>query len=111
LETPGGHGLLSSAILEAMQSSQETVDLLGVMGQITGWVRAEALKMGHSQNPVVFGFLEEGFILPALKKGSKFYEAFPELRGHRITSSVRDLSLFGFPTQVLDEWDKDFKTV
>ncbi len=109
LEAPGGHGLLSAAILEAMQASHDTVDLLGVMGQITGSVRAEALKMGHSQNPVVFGFLEEGFILPALKKGPKFYEAFPELKGHRITSSVRDLSFFGFPAEVLDEWDKYFK--
>jgi len=109
LETPGGHGLLSAAILHAMQSGQETVDLFGVMGQITGMVRADALKMGHTQNPVVFGFLEEGLILPVLKKGQKFYEVFPELKGHRVTSSVRDLSYFGFPAQVLDEWEKNFK--
>ncbi len=109
LEIPGGHGLLSAALLNVLQSGDDTIDLLSAMSEVSKTVRAEALKMGHCQNPVVFSFQEGGLVLPVLKKGSNFFASFPELKGLRVSSTVRDLEKFGIPTAVLDEWTKNFK--
>lgn len=109
LETPGVNGLLTAALINIMQSGDGVVDLFEAMAKVTSIVRAEALKMGHVQNPVVLGFQEGGLTLPTLKKGKEYYKAFPEHKGLRITSKMSDLQGFGIPSLVLDEWEKDFK--
>ena len=73
-------------------------------------VRAEAARLGHTQTPVLFGHIEGGLTLPALKRGQKFFTAFPEATGARVSANISDLSVFQLPAPVLTAWQELFPT-
>lgn len=109
-ELPGsGHGLLSKALIDILQGAEPVVSVPAVMDQVMERVRAEAARIGVVQTPVLFGYVEGGLTLPSLRAGSRFFAAFPEVRGIRITHAIEELAAFGLPKEVLTEWSLQFK--
>lgn len=104
-ELPGsGHGILTKALLDVLQSSEDTINITGSMDLVMARVRAEAARIGVIQTPVLFGFIEGGLALPALRPGEKYYAAFPDARGIKIDRDIDELIKFGLPQSVLAEW-------
>src|SRR5262249_55576725 len=90
------------------QAKTDTVSLPALMTEVVDRVRSEALRLGHQQNPVYFGYVEGGLVFPALRKGQRFFAAFPEQRGLRVTKSFDDLSNFSLPAPLLASWNELF---
>jgi hypothetical protein len=110
-ELPGtGHGLLTKALLDSLQESEAPVSVPTIMDRVLERTRAEASRIGVTQTPVLFGFVEGGLTFPQFKAGKEFYKAFPEARGLMVSTDLADLSGFGFPADVLTEWKSRFKT-
>jgi len=109
-ELPGsGHGLLSKALIDALQEAETAISLSTAMDQVMDRVRAEAARIGVVQTPVMFGYVEGGLTIPALRAGERFFAAFPEVRGIRVTGAIEELAAFGLPQEVLTEWTSWFK--
>jgi helicase len=109
-EQPGsGHGLLTKALLDVLQASDETINLTGSMDQVMACVRAEAAKIGVVQTPVFFGYVEGGLTLPSLRPGKNFFLAFPDARGVKVSHDLDDLAQLGLPPSVLGEWKSRLK--
>lgn len=109
-ETPGGkgHGLLTDALLGVLRDAEGPVDLQAAVGRVMERVRAEAGRMGVEQTPVLVGEVEGGLMLPALRAGERFFDAFPERRGVRVGKGIDGLATFGIPQSVLAEWAARF---
>jgi helicase len=109
-ELPGsGHGLLSKALIDALQGAESVISLSTAMGQVMERVRAEAARIGVVQTPVMFGYVEGGLSIPALRAGERFFAAFPEVRGVRVNGTIEELAAFGLPQEVLREWAAWFR--
>jgi helicase len=100
----GRHGLLTRALFEALQSDSEFVSLPTLMDGVMQRVRAEAERLGHIQTPVVLGSIEGGLRLPSLRRGPRFFAAFPEATGVRVSQRISDLAAFGLPAPLLNAW-------
>lgn len=110
-ELPGtGHGLLTKALLDALQASRESAGLGSIMDQVMDRIRAEAARIGVIQTPVLLGHIEGGFALPIFQPGKLFYAAFPDLQGHSVSRNISELIAFGLPSTVLAEWSERFKS-
>ncbi len=110
MESPGlGHGLLTYAIIKVLQAKENTVSLTTAMDEVLKLVRAEASKIGVVQNPVLYGCVEGGLVLPSLRPGKHFFDAFPEIGKVRISNSLSDLAKFDIPAKILLEWEMQFK--
>jgi helicase len=104
-ESPGSrHGLLTKALLEVLCNSAEPLSLLTAVDRVLEYVRAEASRMGIRQNPVMFGTVAGGLMLPNLTPGSLYRAAFPEFAGVLVTATISDLRKLGFPSVVVDTW-------
>lgn len=102
------HGLLTAAVMEALQAGEGSVQLATASDRIMSRVRAEALRMGYPQTPITLGYIEGGLSLPALRPGAEYFRAFPERQGLRVTAAVADLAGFGLPGPLLAEWGRQF---
>jgi helicase len=102
------HGLLTAAVMEALQGGEGTVQLATASDQIMSRVRTEALRMGYAQTPVTLGYIEGGLTLPTLRPGVEYFRAFPERRGLRVSGAIEELSGFGLPSSLLYEWGQQF---
>ena len=103
------HGLLTQALLEALQEGdRDTVDLTAAMATVMEKVRASAGALGIVQTPVMLGHIEGGLTLPRLIRGAQYRTDFPELVATRISEQISDLSTFGIPAPVLSEWSSRF---
>src|ERR1051326_3978149 len=103
-ESPASrHGLLTEALLDAFQTSENTLNLASMMDHVMARVRAAAGKMGVEQTPVMFGYIEGGMTIPSLIPGAHYFSLFPERRGIQIGSSVKELVAFALPEDVLTE--------
>jgi helicase len=109
-ELPGGqHGILTKALLDLLQSADGPVGVLASADDLMARVRAEAARIGVVQTSVVAGKVEGGLLLPPMRPGAKFFGAFPEAQGVRVTNDIRDLSAFGLPDAILAEWAGRFR--
>jgi len=109
-ELPGtGHGILTKAFLEVMQAGEGSVSLPAAMDKILERTRTEATRIGVSQTPVLFGYVEGGLTFPVLRPGERFYKAFPHARGAHVSDTIDELIAFGLPEKVLTEWSRRFK--
>ncbi len=104
------HGLLTGALLDVFQSSEQPISLTGAIDTIMQRVRADASRMGYVQTPVLFGHIEGGLVLPVLRPGTEFFKAFPEHLGARVAGRIDELAVFGLPTPLLTEWSSQFAT-
>lgn len=96
------HGLLTLALLDALQSGTDTHDLLGLVSEMQATVRAQALGLGYTQEPAVLGHLATGLVLPVLHRGQNYLAAFPEARP-RLIDTMLDLNA-QLPEGVVAEW-------
>jgi replicative superfamily II helicase len=104
------HGVLTYALMEVLRAADDSVSVGVATDRILERVRADAGAIGIIQTPVLLGHVEGGLLLPALRAGDNFYRAFPEARGIRVGPALSDLSVFGLPAEVLNEWDARFRT-
>jgi helicase len=108
-ELPGtGHGLLTHALIEILQAEDKALSLPSAVDKVMDRVRAEAARIGVIQTPVLLGHITGGLRMPALRPGKRYAEAFPETRGARVSSEIRDLATFGIPEAVIDAWRERF---
>jgi replicative superfamily II helicase len=103
------HGILTKALMDVFQSLEGPINVSESMGPVMERVRAEAARIGIVQTPVMFGYVEGGFTIPQLRPGKLFYSAFPEATGVKITQALQDLSVFGLPIGIIDEWAQQFR--
>jgi len=105
-----GHGILTKAIIDVLQTwKDDTVNLLTAMDDIMAVVRAEASRIGVIQTPVLLNHVTGGLTIPKLKAGQKYFEAFPNKKGIKITKDISELSKFSLPDELLKEWKELFK--
>jgi ATP-dependent DNA helicase len=102
------HGLLTKALIDALQAGGDSVDVTAAMADVMENVRAAGAQLGIVQTPVMLGYVEGGLVLPALRAGRRYLEAFPEASGVRVGPSPPELAVFGLPAAILDEWGKQF---
>jgi replicative superfamily II helicase len=102
------HGLLTQAIIRTFQSNEPAVSIAAAMDTIMSQVRADAQRLGHTQTPVLLGFVEGGMTIRSLKPGQRFFEKFPEKRGHRVSAKIEELAIFGIPQAIVDQWIQAF---
>src|ERR1700675_2325128 len=108
-ESPGaGFGILTKALLDVLRQSEGPVGVPGIMDSVMERVRAEAARVGGTQTPVLFGFVEGGLTFPKFQVGAHFKRAFPEAAGLRIDGSIDQLAGFEFPDRILSEWKANF---
>lgn len=108
-ELPGsGHGILTKAIIDVLRAEEEQVSLPTAVDKITSRVRAEAERIGVTQTPVFFNYVEGGLVLPALRADENFFKAFPELGGVRVGRDISELAAFGLPAEVTSAWASQF---
>jgi len=81
---------------------------MSAMDEIQKRVRADALSMGRTQTPVVFGLVERGLTIPALREEDQFRRAFPEIVRSRISDSIADLADVGIPETIVEAWEDRF---
>jgi replicative superfamily II helicase len=104
-----GYGLLTYAIIKVLQAKEDTVSLPTAMDEVLKFVRTEASKIGVVQNPVLYGYVEGGLVLPSLRPGKHFFNAFPEIGKVNISKSLTDLKKFDIPAEIILEWENQFK--
>jgi helicase len=108
-ELPGaGFGILTKALLDALRESEGPVGVPGIMDSVMERVRAEAARLGVTQTPVLFGYVEGGLTFPQFQIGEHFKRAFPEAAGFRVDGSIEQLAGFDYPDRVLAEWGAKF---
>ncbi|RPD44145.1 DEAD/DEAH box helicase [Hymenobacter sediminis] len=103
-----GHGLLTSALTDALQAATGPVEVGGLMADVAGRVRTEAQRLGLTQTPKWVGDIDGGFTIPPLQAGQHYYQAFPELTGLKVSANIQELSGFGLPVEVIQLWDQQF---
>lgn len=107
LEIPSArHGLLTKVLIDVLRSGEGTVSLTDAVDRIMHLVRSEAARMGYEQTPVMLGHVEGGLVMPALRPGKNYYEAFPELKGLRVGEDLRELGGFGIPLNIIEAWQE-----
>ncbi len=78
------HGLLTFALMHALQAGEETnIDLRRQWRQVMQSVRAAAGQLGVTQTPVLLGHVEGGLALPRLIRGHAFSPHFLRRPEHR----------------------------
>ncbi len=108
-ESPSSrHGLLTKALIDAFLGAEGSADLTATMATVMEAVRVAAGRLGVVQTPVLFGYVEGGIVLPALRVGKRYQEAFPEVTGTHVSSAIAELAAFGIPIAVLQEWASRF---
>jgi len=110
MELPSfGHGLLTHALIKVLQAKEDIVSLTTAMDEVLKLVRTEASKIGVVQNPVLYGYVEGGLVLPSLRPGKHFFNVFPEIGKVCIGKSLTDLTKFDIPAEIVLEWENQFK--
>lgn len=104
-----GHGLFTFFVCEALRGAPEIVTanripILSLIEFVTRKVIHAAKQIRHEQEPTMKGVIEGELIFPTLSPGPIYRGFFPEHAPISVSSSVRDLSGFGFPQHVLDTW-------
>ncbi len=108
-EHPGvGHGILTKALLDVLQSEEVGVSLVTAMDSVLMRVRAECGRLGLSQTPELLGHFEGGVFLPSLRPGENYYRNFPELQIIKVSNNITDLLQYNIPESVCDYWGTQF---
>ena len=102
------HGLLTNALIHVLTQAEGAISLVTAMAKVQDIVRADAAAMGITQTPILFGMIDGGLTVPALHRGDKFREAFPETKAIRVSANIYDLAETGISKFVLDVWAERF---
>lgn len=102
------HGLLTHALLQALRGQGDPVSLVAILDAVMASVRAEAARIGQAQTPMLLGQVEGGLVLPRLRAGPRYRNAFPENVRTRVGREFPELSVFQLPEQLLAVWQAHF---
>lgn len=102
------HGLLTDAFIQTLTEATRSMGIASAMDKVMSLVRANAISMGCTQTPIFFGAIEGGLTLAPLQKGQNFRNAFPEYDYGKISPLIGELSFFGLPKPILEEWETKF---
>ncbi len=100
------HGLLTLALIDALQKGSEPTDLLSLVSTIQATVRAQALAMGYDQEPAILGHLQTSLVLPPLRRGASYLAAFPDTAWETVTTFADLTGLI--PAAVISEWQATY---
>lgn len=111
-EQPGtGHGLLTHAVMLAMQGLPGThVQFPDIGGEIIRLTRVEGQRIGVIQTPVFLGSVQGGLVFPALQRGENFTAAFPTILSQKIQGRFEELSVCGISPEIISQWSGKFPT-
>jgi helicase len=93
------HGVLTKALIDVLTQTEGTVSLVSALDKVLAIVRADAAAMGITQTPVLLGMIDGGLTLPALHRGEKFRDAFPETIAMQISANSMILPQLASPRQ------------
>lgn len=105
------HGLLTKVLLDRLQAGNVPISLTAAMDDVVHQVRADALRLGFVQTPVLLNYSEGGVTLPVLKAGERHHAAFPEFRSVRLRGRVRELASCGLSPELVATWEAQFNTL
>lgn len=104
-----GHGLLTHALLEALQGAEsvrtgERLPIYKLLHYVVEQVRSGALTHGAQQTATLRGQMDGEITWPVFSRGSLYTDRFPERGGARVTADVASLRDAGFPAELLSAW-------
>lgn len=102
------HGLLTKALLDLFMKSDDQIDLLSAIDQVMKTVRAEAARLGVTQTPVMLGSVTGGLLLPRLRPGELFRNAFPEFASVAVGPDILELAQLGYPPAIVEAWQQRY---
>lgn len=111
-EQPGtGHGLLTHAVMQAMQGSPGThVQFPDIGGEIIRLTRVEGQRIGVTQTPVFLGSVQGGLVFPALQRGENFNATFPTIPTLKIEGRFEELAVSGISPDIISKWSSKYST-
>lgn len=104
-----GHGLLTYALLEALQGAEgvrvgERVPIYKLLHYVVEQVRSGAATHGAQQTATLRGQMDGEITWPVFARGPLCLDRFPERGAVRVTAEVGSLRDAGFPSELLDAW-------
>ncbi|RYZ90653.1 MAG: DEAD/DEAH box helicase [Proteobacteria bacterium] len=103
------HGLFTKVLIDVLRSQEGSADLASISSLVMDRVRAESLRQGFEQVPVLTNLTEGGMKLPRLTAGESFRAAFPDLCGNRVDANVSHLTTLGLPEQLVSAWKSRYE--
>lgn len=100
------HGLLTAALIDVL-TDEHSAGVLSMVERVIAKVRTDAASIGITQNPVATTYVDGGFRLPTLVRGTEYVKAFPEY-GSINVAKVADLLQFGIPGEIVAAWSENF---
>lgn len=104
-----GHGLLTYALLEALQGAEgvrtgDRVAIYKLLHYVVDQVRSGALTHGARQTATLRGQMDGEITWPVFTRGELYHSRFPERAGIRVTQDIATLRPAGFPGELLAAW-------
>jgi helicase len=104
-----GHGLLTYALLEALQGAEtvkrgDRVPIYSLLSFVVDQVRSGAATHGARQTATLRGQIDGEISWPVFTKGPLYRERFPEFGSASVTKEVGSLEPYGFPEPLLAAW-------
>ena len=104
-----GHGLLTYAVMQAMQGEPgTTIQFPDIGGEIIRLARVEGERIGVTQTPVFLGNVHGGLTFPGLRRGDNFNAAFPVIPIRRIDRRFEELSSCGIAPEIISQWSEKY---
>ncbi len=102
------HGLFSKALIECLVARPDGINVMALVEEVTRDVAANALRLGYTQTPTMFGHVEGELTLPSGRRGKHYHGLFPELAPVVTSGDLMELPAFGIPLAVAKAWQKQY---
>ena len=111
-----GHGLLTSALVEALSGTPEVMDgthvsLMRLVAHVVSRVQASAIAMGKDQSPGVRAAIEGDVRWPVFVRGARWEQWFPAPARAYVDHDPSSLARVGFPTGLVAAWSKEISSL
>ena len=111
-----GHGLLTSALVEALSGTPEVMDgthvsLMRLVAHVVSRVQASAIAMGKDQLPGVRAAIEGDVRWPVFVRGARWEQWFPAPARAYVDHDPSSLARVGFPTGLVAAWSKEISSL
>lgn len=111
-----GHGLLTHALLEALQGAEsvragERLPIFKLLHYVVEQVRSGALTHGAKQTATLRGQMDGEITWPVFSRGPLYTERFPDKARARVTGDVDSLRGAGFAAELLSAWATHIPTL
>jgi replicative superfamily II helicase len=103
------HGIMTKALLEALQALEEPTEFLAVAANLAQLIRSRAAALGVNQNPAILGHVEGGLTFSTFTKGQRYFEFFPDYSKVLTDGTIASLQDFRFPATVVAAWSERFR--